>query len=88
MRVFNIIEKPYSAASSTSSWRPVLTPGSFQLVPSDLPNRAVKLVEEQNLHFAFGDFDDHLEDVTIGKALFKRSLSQQTDGDALCYQIG
>jgi ER membrane protein complex subunit 8/9 len=28
------------------------------------------LVQEQNLHFAFGDFDDHLEDVTIGKALF------------------
>jgi len=56
---------PYSAASSTSSWRPVLTPGFFQLASSDLPNRAVKLVEEQNLHFAFGDFDDHLEDVTI-----------------------
>jgi len=56
---------PYSASSSTSSWRPVLTPGFFQLAPSDLPIQAVKLVEEQNLHFAFGDFDDHLEDVTI-----------------------
>ena len=75
---FNKIEKPYSAASSTSSWRPVLTPGSFQLASSDLPIQAVKLVEENNLHFAFGDFDDHLEDVTIGEALFKRSLSQQT----------
>lgn len=70
-------QKPYSAASSTS-WRPVLTPGSFQLTSSDLPTQAVKLVQEQNLHFAFGDFDDHLEDVTIGKALIKRSLSQQT----------
>jgi len=61
---------PY--CSSTSSWRPVqsgppaFTPGStFQLMSSDLPIQAVKLVQEQNLHFAFGDFDDHLEDVTI-----------------------
>ena len=77
--------KPYSAALPTSSWRPVLTPGSFQLSSSDLPIQAVKLVQEQNLHFAFGDFDDHLEDVTIGKPLFKRSLSQQTDCVALCF---
>ena len=30
----------------------------------------MRLVQEQNLHFAFGDFDDHLEDVTIGKLSF------------------
>ena len=83
--MLNRIEKPYSASSSTSSWRPVLTPGFFQLASSDLPIQAVKLVEEQNLHFAFGDFDDHLEDVTIGKALLKGSLSQQTDNITLCF---
>ena len=78
-------QKPYSA-SSTPSWRPVLTPGSFQLAPPDLPTQAVKLVQEQNLHFAFGDFDDHLEDVTIGKALFKKVsvTTNPTDSVALC----
>ncbi|KAF8797614.1 UPF0172-domain-containing protein [Phlegmacium glaucopus] len=63
---------PYFTAPSTLSWQPVqsgppaFTSGStFQLTSSDLPNQAVKMVREQNLHFAFGDFDDHLEDVTI-----------------------
>ncbi|KAJ3506914.1 hypothetical protein NLJ89_g6597 [Agrocybe chaxingu] len=59
--------------SSSSSWRPApndpppFTPGSrFQLASSDLPAEAARLVLEQNSQFAFGDFDDHLEDVTIG----------------------
>ncbi|KAF8968994.1 hypothetical protein BDZ97DRAFT_301525 [Flammula alnicola] len=63
---------PYLAQPSTPNWRPApnsppaFTPGSrFQLVSSDTPAEAAKLVQEQNLHFAFGDFDDHLEDVTI-----------------------
>jgi len=63
---------PYSIAPSSVSWRPVqenlppFTPGStFRLAAADLPIQAVKFVQEQNLHFAFGDFDDHLEDVTI-----------------------
>ncbi|KAK0199995.1 hypothetical protein DFS33DRAFT_1366279 [Desarmillaria ectypa] len=58
--------------SQGSSWRrnsttPAdFTPGSlFQLASADLPTRAVKLVEERRLHQKFGDFDDHLEDVTI-----------------------
>jgi hypothetical protein len=33
---------------------------------SDIPAEAARLVQQQNLHLAFGDFDDHLEDVTIG----------------------
>ncbi len=60
--------KPY--VSQGSSWRcnPTdLAPGSlFQLASADLPARAVKLVKERRLHQKFGDFDDHLEDVTIG----------------------
>lgn len=83
-------QKPYSIAPSTSSWRPVgsgppaFTPGStFQLTSSDLPIQAVKLVQEQNLHSVFGDFDDHLEDVTIGKALYKGSFNKIIDSDAL-----
>ncbi|KIK63986.1 hypothetical protein GYMLUDRAFT_221170 [Collybiopsis luxurians FD-317 M1] len=62
---------PYIAQSSSSSWRPstdpsLFTPGSrFSLSSPDLPSRAVTLVREQQLHRKFGDFDDHLEDVTI-----------------------
>jgi len=34
----------------------------------NIPVEAAKLVQE-HLHLAFGDFDDHLEDVTIGTFL-------------------
>lgn len=61
---------PY--VSQGSSWRcytttpPDFTPGSpFQLASADLPARALRLVQERCLHQKFGDFDDHLEDVTI-----------------------
>ena len=45
---------------------PFSSGSSFQLSPPDLPSRAVTLVQEQHLQQKFGDFDDHLEDVTIG----------------------
>jgi len=58
--------------SQGTIWRPysgegtAFSPGSiFQLSSPDLPRRAISLVREQNLHQKFGDFDDHLEDVTI-----------------------
>ncbi|PPQ86319.1 hypothetical protein CVT25_005620 [Psilocybe cyanescens] len=63
---------PYHPLAATSTWRPVsgeplpFTPGSkFQLSSADSPSEAARYVQDQNLHFAFGDFDDHLEDVTI-----------------------
>ncbi|TFK39050.1 hypothetical protein BDQ12DRAFT_682936 [Crucibulum laeve] len=61
---------PYVSQSSSSSWRPAagsaFTPGSpFQLASSDLPVRAIAHVRDDHLHHAFGDFDDHLEDVSI-----------------------
>ncbi|KAG5336879.1 hypothetical protein C0989_011669 [Termitomyces sp. Mn162] len=31
----------------------------------DLPRRAVALVRDEHRHHKFGDFDDHLEDVSI-----------------------
>jgi hypothetical protein len=47
-------------------------PGSsFRLASDDLPQRAVALVRDEHLHQQFGDFDDHLEDVTIGELLQK-----------------
>jgi ER membrane protein complex subunit 8/9 len=65
--------QPYVSHSS-STWRPSteasapFTSGSsFQLSSSDLPSRAVALVQDQHLHQKFGDFDDHLEDVAIGE---------------------
>ncbi|PFH50510.1 hypothetical protein AMATHDRAFT_75589 [Amanita thiersii Skay4041] len=57
---------------SGASWKP--HPGSnaafapkspFQLVSADIPSRAADFVKNDHLHQAFGDFDDHLEDVTI-----------------------
>jgi hypothetical protein len=78
-RVFSLylypwFEQPYIASTPTSNWRPAptdpqaFTSGSkFQFSDPSTPVEAVRLVREQNLHFAFGDFDDHLEDVTIGE---------------------
>ncbi|KAF8174266.1 hypothetical protein BJ912DRAFT_990623 [Pholiota molesta] len=64
---------PYLPQSATAlNWRIVegsplpFTPGSrFQLASASTPADAARYVREENLHFAFGDFDDHLEDVTI-----------------------
>ncbi|KDQ62525.1 hypothetical protein JAAARDRAFT_30427 [Jaapia argillacea MUCL 33604] len=58
--------------SSSSSWRPVsvspapFTEGSsFVLESSGTPARALYVVQRWQMHHKFGDFDDHLEDVTI-----------------------
>ncbi|KAG1745902.1 Metallo-dependent hydrolase [Suillus paluster] len=63
---------PYLPQPSTSFWRPytpqssAFTTGSnFSLAKPDSPSRAITLVRDHNLHEKFGDFDDHLEDVTI-----------------------
>ncbi|KAJ7095735.1 hypothetical protein B0H15DRAFT_826858 [Mycena belliarum] len=60
---------PYTFQGTT--WRPysddttAFNVGSaFQLAAPDLPRRALALVHEKR-HFMFGDFDEHLEDVTI-----------------------
>ncbi|KIY45580.1 UPF0172-domain-containing protein [Fistulina hepatica ATCC 64428] len=37
----------------------------FQLSPPDVPTLAMSLVRREQRHLKFGDFDDHLEDVTI-----------------------
>ena len=57
----------------TSNWRPAptdpqaFTLGSeFQFRDPLTPAEAVQLVQGQNLHFAFGDSDDHLARVRIG----------------------
>ncbi|KAG2057895.1 Metallo-dependent hydrolase [Suillus hirtellus] len=63
---------PYLPQPSTSFWRPCIaqspafTTGSiFLLDKADSPMRAISLVRDHHLHEKFGDFDDHLEDVTI-----------------------
>lgn len=64
--------QPY-ISSPPSSWRPysgetvAFSPGSsFKLSSDDLPSKAIALVRDRHLHQIFGDFDDHLEDVSIG----------------------
>ncbi|KAJ7134785.1 hypothetical protein C8R44DRAFT_610153 [Mycena epipterygia] len=61
---------PY--VSQGTVWRPysgepnAFSAGSiFQLSSPDLPQRAIALVHNESRHQIFGDFDDHLEDVTI-----------------------
>ncbi|KAG0704228.1 Metallo-dependent hydrolase [Suillus ampliporus] len=63
---------PYLPQPSTSFWRPYVaqipaftTGSNFSLANPDSPSRAITLVRDHNLHEKFGDFDDHLEDVTI-----------------------
>lgn len=65
--------QPY-VPSGASSWRPhpessmaFTQNSSFLLANADIPSRAAHLVQTDHLHQAFGDFDDHLEDVTIGQ---------------------
>jgi hypothetical protein len=69
--------QPYLTLQSSSSWRPyssqpaAFTPSSqFVLVSQDSPSRAATLIEEKRgepnaVLQKFGDFDDHLEDVSI-----------------------
>ncbi|KXN83109.1 Protein BZZ1 [Leucoagaricus sp. SymC.cos] len=74
---------PYIAATSSNpTWRPAPTSpkpfspeSSYQLSPSTLPATAVALVREQKLHMKFGDFDDHLEDVAIGRVALEREYA-------------
>ncbi|KAG6335560.1 hypothetical protein ID866_3523 [Astraeus odoratus] len=90
---------PYLPQPSSTSWRPctfdppAFTSGSkITLVNPDSPSRAVALVRDNRLHQQFGDFDDHLEDVTIdwlrnivdGRGIITR-LSPVTDPDAIEY---
>jgi len=60
-------KQPYIASTPTSNWRlaQAFTSDSseFQFSDPSTPAEGVQLVQRQNLHFAFGDFDDHLEDV-------------------------
>ncbi|KZT23474.1 UPF0172-domain-containing protein [Neolentinus lepideus HHB14362 ss-1] len=62
---------PFTPASATL-WRPVssspvpFTSGSsFSLASDASPSHALALIREARLHEKFGDFDDHLEDVSI-----------------------
>lgn len=69
--------QPYLPQSSSTSWRPystappAFTPSSpFTLASQDSPSRAATLLETKRdginaILLKFGDFDDHLEDVSI-----------------------
>jgi hypothetical protein len=49
----------------------------FKLSSDDLPRRAVSLVKNERRHQKFGDFDDHLEEVSIGRFM-NRVIDCQT----------
>jgi len=63
---------PYLPQSGLTTWRPqtfqppAFTPGArVTLANPEAPSVAVSLVRDTHMHQKFGDFDDHLEDVTI-----------------------
>ncbi|KAL1689373.1 hypothetical protein GGG16DRAFT_57880 [Schizophyllum commune] len=70
---------PYTFNTSTSSWTrssSSFTENSpYRLTTPDIPLRAVKLVRQEQREKKFGDFDDHLEDVTIDWLRNKACLS-------------
>ncbi|KAF8530123.1 hypothetical protein BU17DRAFT_78696 [Hysterangium stoloniferum] len=55
--------------SNGSSWKPqpsAFTAGSnVTLQNPNSPTRVLTLIREKELHHKFGDFDDHIEDVTV-----------------------
>lgn len=60
------------APGSTTVWNRVSAPpepftagSSFRLSSEHSPKVAIGFVRDERLHQKFGDFDDHLEDVTI-----------------------
>ncbi|KAI4520334.1 UPF0172-domain-containing protein [Schizophyllum commune Loenen D] len=74
---------PYTFNTSTSSWTrnssstvaPFTEGSTYRLTSLDIPLRAVKLVRQEQREKKFGDFDDHLEDVTIDWLRNKACLS-------------
>ncbi|KAF7314424.1 MPN domain-containing protein [Mycena kentingensis (nom. inval.)] len=53
----------YLPQGTSTSWRPATV--NIQFASQDIPQRALTLVREEWRHEAFGDFDDHLENVEI-----------------------
>jgi hypothetical protein len=55
--------------SSGSTWKPqpatFTAESSVTLQNPNSPTRVLTLIREKELHHKFGDFDDHLEDVTV-----------------------
>ncbi|TRM64182.1 hypothetical protein BD626DRAFT_494066 [Schizophyllum amplum] len=75
---------PYTLNSSTSFWTRVasspapFTEGSgYRLTSPDIPLLAVKRVRQEQAEKKFGDFDDHLEDVTIDWLKNKACMSSK-----------
>ncbi|KIJ37577.1 hypothetical protein M422DRAFT_69277 [Sphaerobolus stellatus SS14] len=56
---------PYLPAGSSNTWRPQPANSNFSLANAKSPLRVLSLIREQSLHEKIGDFDDHLEDVSI-----------------------
>ena len=55
--------KPYTSPLASGDFQ--TAPVSTLSVLSSVTTRALELVREASLHKSFGDFDDHLEDVTV-----------------------
>ncbi|KAG9095582.1 hypothetical protein FRC07_011076 [Ceratobasidium sp. 392] len=52
-------------SSSGQAWNKTSISPNFTLVESDSPARALEIVREGSAFVNFGDFDDHLEDVSV-----------------------
>ena len=56
--------KPYLCQDQSSVWRPALSPAP-KLQIANSTSRVLYLIRQEKLYEKFGDFDDHLEDVSI-----------------------
>jgi len=67
---------PYLPQGTSTSWRPAVASkaaeqpftsasSQFKLQQPSSPSRALELIRQSKLQEKFGDFDDHLEDVSI-----------------------
>ncbi|KAG9088796.1 hypothetical protein FRC06_001847 [Ceratobasidium sp. 370] len=52
-------------SSSGQSWTRTTFSPTFALVESDSPARALAIIRKDSAFASFGDFDDHLQDVTV-----------------------
>ncbi|KAI5122254.1 hypothetical protein M0805_007119 [Coniferiporia weirii] len=65
---------PYFPQGTSSSWRPASqvadappfsAASNFRLTPPSAAARVLELIRDSKMHQKLGDFDDHLEDVSI-----------------------
>ncbi|KAF8603319.1 UPF0172-domain-containing protein [Ceratobasidium sp. AG-I] len=56
---------PYTSTSGLQAWSRTAFSPTFSLAESDSPERALNVIRKNTAYAKFGDFDDHLQDVSV-----------------------